>query len=336
MAQVIAVLLALLLIQILVLRVWRTRRRVRHAQFRAIWEPVLAEAASVFPSRLPRLRRRAVPDFLLLWSFLQESLREQAKERLNRVALRLGVDRAVSRLMRKAGIREKLIAVTAAGHLGEARWWDELASMAREAEPVLSLTAAKALVRIDAVRAAPLIVSLTEQRSDWPASTVSVILQEAGPDAISHELTQAVLAAPPERAPSLIRLLELAHRDEAVPVIRRMLEERDDTETVTACLRVVADPELLDVVRERLTDARWQIRLHAAQALGRMGTREDEWHLRRALADPQWWVRYRAAQALAMLPFIDLARLRYLSETVEDRYGRDILRQVIAERELVA
>jgi HEAT repeat protein len=76
------------------------------------------------------------------------------------------------------------------------------------------------------------------------------------------------------------------------------------------------------------------VRLHAAQALGRLGTREDEWHLRRALADSQWWVRYRAAQALGNLPFMDVDRLRRITEDVEDRYGRDILRQVIAEKEL--
>ena len=34
------------------------------------------------------------------------------------------------------------------------------------------------------------------------------------------------------------------------------------------------------------------------------------------------------------LPFMDMDRLRRLTDDVEDRYGRDILRQVIAEKEL--
>jgi HEAT repeat protein len=83
-----------------------------------------------------------------------------------------------------------------------------------------------------------------------------------------------------------------------------------------------------------LSDPRWQVRLQAAQALGRMGTPRDERYLVRALEDPAWWVRYRAARALAALPSIDLHKLHQLSDSIEDRYGRDILRQVIAEREL--
>jgi HEAT repeat protein len=334
LARIVAILLFILLAQILFLRLLLARRRRRLDVFRAVWEPLLATAADAFPARLPVLRRREVSAFLLIWNYLQETLRDQAKERLNRVARRLDIDRSVMRMIRKAGVRDRLIALTAAGHLGDATLWDEMLRIAAEDETVLSLSAAKALMRIDAARAAPVVIPLVARRTDWPAANVAAMLGEAGPAAVSAALAAAADAADPDVAPRLIRLLDLAHTDDAAPVIRRYLESNDDTETVTACLRVVQDPELLELVRDRLQDERWQVRLHAAQALGRLGTREDEWHLRRALADSQWWVRYRAAQALGNLPFMDVDRLRRITEDVEDRYGRDILRQVIAEKEL--
>lgn len=334
LARIIAGLLFVLLVQILVLRALLGFRRKRMTAFRAVWEPLLATVADAFPARLPALRRRQVCDFLLIWNYLQESLRDQAKERLNRVARRLRVDRHVRRLIRHGGVRERLIALTAAGHLGDAGLCDELARIAAAEEPVVSLCAARAMMRIDPERAAPAILPLVQRRPDWPAASVATMLVEAGPDAVSDVLADCAAKADPESAPRLIRLLDLAHPEIAAPVIRQFLETMDDTEIVTACLRVVQDPGLLDLVRERLQDERWQVRLQAAQALGRIGTREDEWHLRRALADPQWWVRYRAAQALGSLPFMDIERLRRISADVEDRYGRDILRQVIAEKEL--
>jgi hypothetical protein len=91
---------------------------------------------------------------------------------------------------------------------------------------------------------------------------------------------------------------------------------------------------VLDRIRELMRDPRWQVRLHAAQALGRLGTREDEDLLVGALSDPQWWVRYRAAQSLASLPLVPVSHIEHLSRTVDDPFGRDILCQVLAEKEL--
>ncbi len=332
--RIVAALLAVLLAQILGLRLLLARRRRRAQQFRAVWEPLLASCVDDFPARLPRLRRRDVPEFLLIWNFLQETLRDQARDRLNRVAIRVRADRQVARLVRHGGVRNRLVALTAAGHLGDLALSADLERIVQESDTTVSLCAAKALARIDGVRAAPLIVNLIAQREDWPAAGVATVLAEAGPAAVSGPLTAAAAAADPALAPRLIRLLELAHADAAAPVIRRFLQQSDAVEVVSTALRVVKDPSLLDDVRALLYSPHWQVRLQAALTLGRMGTRDDEVHLVVALADSQWWVRYRVAQSLARLPFMDTRRLRRLSETVEDPYGRDILRQVIAEREL--
>jgi hypothetical protein len=334
LVRVIAILLALLLAQILGLRALLARRKRHQSKFRAEWAPLLATVVDSYPPRLPRLARRDVVNFLLIWNFYQESLRDVARQRLNRVARRLNIDRAAIRLIRRRGIRDRLIALTAIGHLGEASAWATVAGIAEHDEAVLSLSAARALLRMDARRGAEFVVALMSKRTDWPAASLATMLAEAGPDAISAPLVRAAAAAHGAEAPRVIRLLELVHVDAASPVIHDILENSTDAEAVTACLRVVQDPALLALVRLRTTDERWEIRLHAVQALGRMGSRADEWHLIRALQDPHWWVRYRAARALAKLPAMDAGRLHRLSGTVEDRYGRDMLRQVIAEQEL--
>ncbi len=231
-------------------------------------------------------------------------------------------------------MRDRLVAITALGHLHDRRAWDRLSQLAESPDGVVSLAAARALMRIDPERAIDHVVRRLLERTDWPAAMVAAMLTEAGPDAVSDSLVTAAGEAAPERAPRLIRLLAFAHTEKATPLINRVLRDEDDLETLIACLRVASDPVLLDRIRQLLRDERWQIRLHAAQALGRLGTREDEPALVAALSDPQWWVRYRAAQALASLPLIPVEHIERLSRTVDDRFGRDILHQVLAEKEL--
>jgi HEAT repeat protein len=78
--------------------------------------------------------------------------------------------------------------------------------------------------------------------------------------------------------------------------------------------------------------ASWQVRTQAARALLPAARPGDEKLLVQMLADPVWWVRYRAAQALVALPYLsndDLWRLRW---TLEDKFGVNMLDQVMAER----
>ncbi|MBC7470243.1 MAG: hypothetical protein H7322_13025, partial [Ramlibacter sp.] len=67
----------------------------RWHEFVAHWRPVLL-AAMLSPvlSDLPALARRDHGRFLRLWTYLHESVRGDASERLNRVALELAIDRS--------------------------------------------------------------------------------------------------------------------------------------------------------------------------------------------------------------------------------------------------
>jgi len=310
------------------------RRHARAERLRATWQPLLAEAIEELPAVLPAVHAADAYNFLLLWNYLQESVRDVATERLNELACAIGMGDASLRLVREGRLQERLVALTALGHLREYRAWDDVEQLTLSDDVVLSLCAAKALLRIDAGRAAATLMPLILRRRDWPPALIASMLEEAGPDAVSVPIATAVSAAPPQHLPHIVRFLELVHTEVAAPVVRLLLATSDDANVLAACLRVCTDPDDLDIVRRLLDDPRQPVRLNAAITLGRLGTDEDRAPLTRALGDPEWWVRYRAARALASLPTVDAAALSEIAHRHPDRYARDMVTQVIAEEAL--
>lgn len=333
-SAVLLALIALLVVQILVAGWWFARRRVRNERLRRLWEPVLADAATEVPVELPMLAHRDAIAFLQLWNYVQELLLEDARVRLAEVARRVGADRLARKLLTAARSSDRIVAITAIGHLRDDASWPDLANIAlADGSPIRSLAAARSLFRIDPVRAAALLIPRIAGRPEWSLAGMAGILAEAGPDAISVPLAEAAREAAPDQAPRLIRLLQLAHGEQAVAAVRRIMADTVDTEVITACLRVFEDPHDLDTVRTLLADSRWQVRLQAVAALARMGTEEDEPRMIELLEDREWWVRYRAAQGIAGSPYMTKDRLRRLARELPGRFARDILGQVIAEQE---
>lgn len=327
-------LVVLLMLETLFLRLRLVARTRRAERFTAKWQLLLVESLEEVPQNLPLIARRDVVSFLMLWNHLQESLRDEAKENLNSVARVCAIDNLAMKFLHHRGLRHKLLAVQTLGWLGERRAWDELKKLCTTEDPTVSLLSAKALVRIDTPRAVEFIIPLIVSRRDWSNSVVAGILKEAGADVISEPLARAVLDAPPDDMPRMIRFLELAQLEVAVPVVRKILSNSDDTKVITACLRVLQSPEDLPLVRAFLKDERWQVRLQAVLCLGRSGTFEDESKLTHACGDLEWWVRYRAAQSLANLPTMTDERFRKIGKKHKNDFGRDIIRQVAAERQV--
>jgi len=328
----VAALSVLLVLAIFVLRaalVWRNRRQAR---FLARWRPLLMESLVVPPRNLPALRGGDVLDCLLLWNHLQGSVRGDARERLNGFARAAGLDRAARRLLTRHGSRRRLLAIVTLGQLGEQDVRPVLRRLAEAAHPVLSLTAARALVQIDREAAVPMLMPAFAARTDWPVNRVAAILREAGADVISKPLLDVLAASNPEQGARLLGFFELAHPPVVMPAVCALLARRDtDDRLLGAALRALKDPQALPSVRALTLHPRWHIRMEAAKALGRLGLPEDLPRLERLLADPQWWVRYRTAQAIARLPFVRRADLEVMRDRQPDRYARDILAHVLAE-----
>ncbi len=335
-SEILFVLAILLILWILFLRVRYARRHERAERIGSTWEPLRAQAVDAVPAELPPVDVRDTHSFLLLWNYMQEIVRDEARQRLNDLACRLGIGDASLDMLCTGTVQQRLVALTTLGHLRDHRAWDELEQVVLAEDPVLSLCAAKALLRIDPARAANTLMPLVTRRADWPPALIASMLEEAGPDAMSVPIAFAVSVAPEHRMGVMVRYLELVHADVAAPLVRQLLRRSTDADVLASCLRVLSDPQDLDIVRDLLGDERQPVRLHAAVALGRLGDDTDRALLVRAIGDREWWVRYRAAQALARLPSVDAEVLDEIALGHPDRYARDMVTQVLAEEALVS
>jgi hypothetical protein len=118
-----------------------------------------------------------------------------------------------------------------------------------------------------------------------------------------------------------------------IRLIRELIQNSSDVEVLSACLHIVKDPLLLRRIRELTTHKTWFVRALAATAIGRMGSEDDIPTLMILLSDSKWWVRYRAAEAITSLPFITLIQVKKVKIAVNDKFGKEMMAQVIAEKE---
>jgi len=339
----------LLLVGVLMMRGALLLRERRRSRFLAVWQPILVDAIEIPTSDLPRLARRDLPEFLLLWNHLQESLLDESKDHLNQVGKALSIEHITLRLLRRGNLRERLLAIVTLGQLREPAAWGQLLTIAQRENVLLSIAAARALVMIDPTKAVPELIPLLMIRADWPASRVANMLQIAGADLISDQIADAALkCAVVETEPNahasgkpainnsarLVGYLELAHNVAALPAARAIAASSPDPEVLAACLRLLNSAEDLPVVRECLSHEDSRVRVQAAVTLGRLGEDDDEERLVPLLSDRDWWVRYRAAQALSLLPHMREPKLKTIQAAQSDPFARDMLAQVMAEVQL--
>lgn len=324
----------LMLLAVLVLRQIAQRRERNHLRAAAFWRRVLSAATQGAPGSVPALPWRDMAGFVDVWNELHDAPGQADNPGMREVAGRVGLAPKLERMLRRSNFHDKVMAIIAMGYLRSQASFEQLAGLIDDASPIISISAARALMRIDAVRAVQQVVPQIVARQDWVDGGIAQMLDEAGPRAIEKELGAAALRANDDVAPRLVRFLAAVSPEAAAPVIGKILAEPHDEHLVSTCLQVMADPADLDKARALLAHPRWHVRMHAAVAIGRLGNSDDAPALAPLLADAQWWVRYRTAQALQQLFGSDDARLQQLRDGHEDRFARDILTQVMAERVL--
>lgn len=322
----------LLLIAVLVLRQVAQRRERNHLRAAKFWHGVLAEAMREVPSRVPELAAGDMTGFVEAWNELHDGPGGADSPGMLAVAEQVGLAPKLERVVERGRFHDRVMGIIAIGYLRSASSFDRLARLIDDASPIVSISAARALMRIDPQRAVQQVVPQIVSRHDWVDGGIAQMLNEAGPDAVKDELGAAALRANDEVAPRLVRFLAGVSPDAAAPVIARILAEPHDEHLVSTCLQVLAEAGDLDKARPLLAHDRWHVRMHAAAAIGRLGGPADADALLPLLADPQWWVRYRTAQALQHL--LAAERLAQVRDAQQDRYARDILTQVMAERAL--
>ncbi|SPP64945.1 HEAT repeat domain-containing protein [Nitrospira lenta] len=329
-------LILVLLGWMLIIRRLRASTDRRRQQMVAVWRPILAQSLIEAPDALPPIHPRDRVLFLYLWNHLQESIKGESSDELCAVIRRTGMDHVVRQYLAKGTLRQQLLAIVTLGHLKDLTIWPRLVDLAHDANAFRSLEAARALVRIDAPRAIPVLVPLISQRADWSPLKILAILKGAGDEQVAQALGEAAVIAEPRIAARLIRFLPSIKSHRALPLIRPLLTRQPLHEDVLASCLVLfgqcSDPRDLPIVRQYSAHSTWFIRVQAATALGKMGVEEDAAILIGLLNDEHWWVRYRAAEALSVMPTMTDDKLALLVQTLPPGEERRILTPFVAKR----
>jgi hypothetical protein len=327
-----AIALTLLIgITILGLRLHFRREDQLWHDFVAAWRPaLLAAMLSPQAAKLPDLAARDHGRFLRLWTYLHESVRGESSERLNRVALDLYMDHSAREFLRHGSRAQQLQAILAAGYLKDRSAWDALHAMARSSDGLVSVNAARALIRIDALEGAQVLMPLILARHDWDMTRVAAFLADAR-DAFWLLLIKGLPALDPMDLPRALALAEALRLQLPAATLRYLLDAQQPPVIAARALRLAAAADLAPEVRALLSHPSAEVRQQAALALARLGGRDDVPRLAALLDDAQWPVRLAAAQALSALPFLSTRELQALQR--EGSAAADVLRHVVAERE---
>jgi HEAT repeat protein len=286
-------------------------------------------------AELPHLSRRGAKQVMDLWNRYFEFQEGSGMAGLIRIAQSSGLDYAAWEMLHHGNLKNQLVACITLGNLQVKRAWLKLRGMVENEHTILSLAAARALAKIDRVESVGIIIPMVVKRNDWPPVIVANLLRRMGADAISIPLAKAVLKAPGDQAPRLLHYLDEAHYSKVKHVIYRRLAESQDDQTISACLKAIKEVENLDMIRTYLDHPTWFVRVQAVKLLSGTGLWDDEQRLINMLSDRNWWVRYRTAQVLADMPFMDKDKLLQIIENHWDRFAKDSIKMVMAEKQLI-
>lgn len=329
--------LTLVLVLVIVSLRLRLRTNLRREQdFMAIWRPLLLGAVSddqpadrTVP--LPILRARDELFFLKLWNYMQESLRGSANDRLNELARRLRFEVTARGLLKKGKRAESLLATLMLGHLRDAPSWEALAAQAGSPDSLASLHAARALTRIDPLRATEQLLPLFLTRTDWGITQVASFLGESR-RAFGLQLARHILTVDERHWPRALQLADALRVELPQKTMLLILAGSQSIEALVAALHLATGLPLLPTVRRFLQHPDWRVRVEAARFLSSFGDESDILSLQQLLQDSQWWVRYQSAQALASMPFFGPEALKALRDQTSDALIADMLDHVLAER----
>lgn len=308
------------------------RRDGHRRRFVELWRPIFVEALFHQPRSCPPLRGDERLYFLYLFNHYHSLMKGENRLQLNRLADLAGIRDHVREMASKGNMPRRIIASCALGSLMDVEAFGDLLDGAYVENTILSQASATATMKIDPVRAVPVLLPALLLRNDWPASDIDALLAVAGKEAVSPVLKDMVTGIDEKHAAKLIRLLGSADWETASHCIGFWLERARRDETISACLQMLNDAHYLPLVRSYTKHPTWYLRLQAVATLGRIGHRDDVGLIARMLTDKEWWVRYRAASVLAEMPFLSDGDIAAIRDSQQDRYARDIMEHVMAEK----
>ena len=123
-------------------------------QLRIRWWPIIARATMTDDldekSELRVLRRGSRAKLLREWCRFRTLVRGSSSDSLERLAEELGLLRVARRLLHRRSVSNKLLAVQSLGFLRDDESWNEIEGLLEHRNITISITAATALVHINA------------------------------------------------------------------------------------------------------------------------------------------------------------------------------------------
>lgn len=324
----------LLAVAILVLHLRKDHLKRQEKRWSDAWFLQLIDPQAHGP--IPPLRPLQLRAFGTLWTHIHDSMRGEVRSRLIEASRLAGTIPLCMEAMRSGGRGDRIVAAGLLGnHLAETAV-PLLQPLVEDPDPFLSLTCARALLKIAPAYQTPRLLPSLLRREDWPLPVVHDILSDLDPDLLSAHLPAILLSWSPGPPPRAIRLLGLAREDVRVAILESLLSRTPPLppEAQAALLREVIDPSQVRYVRAGLDSAHWPVVVAALNAMARLGSREDLPRLAELAGHREWWVRYRAARAIVALPGLKAIEVELLATRHPDRFAKEMLRYALAERNM--
>lgn len=303
------------------------------------WNSLLAQALIGSPVTPPVLLKEQWLSFAIAWNHFIEHITGEAKQSLSRLGSQVGLQKWARKKINSRSLFEQGLALITLGNLKDESSWQKIANKVPEDTTVIGYLACQALVRIDPDQSAPLVIPVLFQREMWPKEWRAMLMKEMGAGNIAPLVVAEIEKTPNSELPQVLDFLTLIPETYSLPLLSDLINNQEDPELVAACLRawhkIGSAQEFRPLIESLLSHPYWPIRVQAVSLLAMQAKDENDVALLvQMLSDENWWVRFRAAQNLVHLPFMTKEKVLNLLNTVQDRYGRDILEECIREREV--
>lgn len=331
--QLSLVLVLLLALQVAALRFRLILRNRRKAAIVKRWRPQISNAIYGGRVKVYKIADRDLYYLLEEIDYVFSVIKGKELAGVIKLCDKLQLHDRLLKLLKSRDLKKKLYALITLGNLQDEKAWDVIEEHLMHTQTTLSITAARSMMKIDPLRAIKIILPVSLARADWPWANLGQILKLAAPEQICQPLAEMIQTLPTERQSGYLRLFELNRCEEISPVTNIVLTDTESAKVASVCLHITQDPRVIETAVKYTEHNRWHVRMHAATALGRLGGEKEIPVLTGLLTDSEWWVRYRAAQSLTNLPVMTRDKLMTIYEDLQDRFAKDMLLQVLSEKQ---
>lgn len=315
--------------------------RFRHRQVEDAWQETFrCLRVGEEPASFPAMSRGEKPIFLELWLETRKLATANFAQALDELARRTALDKTVTNILhpgkleilpRKVWLQS--LAITAIEYIDTEETREALKEMTEVDNLYLVVQACTCMTkkRMEGYQK-KIIQALFRFPADAPEIFARV--SQAGGSDVLHIMQPFLDRLPHHTIMNFISLAEGANDDSLVPMLLYRLRRASEVEEISALIRAVSRLHyrgLREAVLPFLEHPNLYVRIQAAKAMGRVGTRDDIIRLEPLLSDNDWWLRYRAARAICKLSGNDWNFLQQLINRQKDQFARDIVKHAHEE-----